>query len=108
MLEDPEDTCILQPSSTMISTLSPSVGQMHALVKVEDDSYQDDLLQDSLAIDDPKFDSRLQSCKDSNKFATFPEESHLCNKDILNDLTSLKNHHQKTLKSKETFRLKSK
>ncbi|XP_050718391.1 uncharacterized protein LOC126999693 isoform X2 [Eriocheir sinensis] len=57
LLEDSEDGCILQPGSTMISTLAARGSQERPLVK-------DDLLQASLLIEGPNIASR-QQCKGS-------------------------------------------
>lgn len=143
MLEDSENTCILQPNSTIISTLPASAGQavgslvkvergsyqgnslqdsltikepnitsrqqpcLDTFVKVEEDGYQDDLLEDSLLVED-SIDSQQQSHKDSDKFASFPEESQLCNRDLLANLPFLKSGHEKTQRDKQMLPLNSK
>lgn len=75
-----------------------------SLVRAEGDSS----LQDSLLIEDPKFDSQQQSCKGSDKFSSLPEESQLCNRDLLSSLPFIKNGHQKTQRDKQAFPVKSK
>lgn len=116
---------MLQPSSTMLSTLPANEeDDSLSLSEVEDDNCQENLLQDSVHSEDPKFDSklkdsvhmedtkfesRLQSSKDTDKSTHLHVESQLCSKDLLlSHLPGHKNHHQRTSKDKQTLPLKSK
>ncbi|KAK8397977.1 hypothetical protein O3P69_003701 [Scylla paramamosain] len=123
LLEDAEETTMIQPNSAMLPTLPPSEEEdTPNLSEVEDDNCQENLLQDSIHNENVKFNSklqgsihmegtklkpRLQSNKGTDKLPYLPLGSQLCNKYILlSDSPVQKNSQKKPLKGKQTVPLK--
>lgn len=122
LLADAEETTMLQPSRTILSALPANEEEEDSLSlsEVEDDNCQENLLQDQVHGEDPKFDSKLQdsiheevtkfeSSKETDKPTHLHVDSQLCSKDfLLSHLPGPKSHHQKASKDKQTLPQKSK
>ncbi|XP_045132286.1 uncharacterized protein LOC123516745 [Portunus trituberculatus] len=118
LLENAEETTMIEPNSAMMPTLPPpseeedtlnlSEGEDNCQGNLLQDSVHDDVkfdnkLQDSLHMEGTKLESRLQSSKGTDKLPYLPIGSQLCN---MIDSPFQKNYHKKALKDKQTVPLK--